>query len=153
MCICMYVSMYVLFCHVLYVWCVYCMYIYICIYLCTCIFVYVYIYVGFRQMYICMCVYMYVYLCTYMPLSMYVLVHTFVCIKVIQLTACLVDIQVATSWFGIAILVVTQHSLSKLNTTNCTKLSTQVIKINLGNMNSLFPTLIVNNSCCMHLLI
>ena len=129
------------------------LYVYICIYLCTCIFVYVYIYVGFRQMYICMCVYMYVYLCTYMPLSMYVLVHTFVCIKVIQLTACLVDIQVATSWFGIAILVVTQHSLSKLNTTNCTKLSTQVIKINLGNMNSLFPTLIVNNSCCMHLLI
>ena len=41
----------------------------------------------------------------------------------------------------------------KLNTTTCTKSSTQVIKVNLDNMNSLFPTLMVNNSACMYLFI
>ena len=39
----------------------------------------------------------------------------------------------------------------KLNTTTFTKSSTQLIKINLNNRNSLFPTLIVNNSGCMYL--
>ena len=41
----------------------------------------------------------------------------------------------------------------KLDTTNSTTSSTQVIKTNIGNMNSLFPTLIINNSGCMYLFI
>ena len=36
---------------------------------------------------------MYVHLYTYMLLSMYVLVHTSVCIKVIYLIVCLVDMR------------------------------------------------------------
>ena len=41
----------------------------------------------------------------------------------------------------------------KLDTTNGTTSSTQVIKTNIGNMNSLFPTLIINNCDCMYLFI
>ena len=142
MCICMNVSMYVLFCHVLYVLYVYC--------------IYIYVYNIFMYMYIGMCVYMYVYLCTYMLLSMLVLVHTFVCIKVIQLIVCLLDIQVAylSVWHCyLCSILAFSFEIVKLNTTTCTKSSTQVIKINLGNINSLFLTLIANNSGCMYLFI
>ena len=72
------ISMYVLFCHVLYECFVCILYAYICIYLCICIFVCVYIYV-------CSSVYIYA--------SLYVCVGTdFVCIKVIYLIDFLVDI-------------------------------------------------------------
>ena len=114
-----------------------------------CIYMYIFMYV-----YICMCVS--VYLCTYTLLSIYVLIHTFVCKKVIQLTVSLVYVQVATSRFGIAIwvsILAFSFEIVKLNTTTWTKSSIQIIKINLGNMNSLFPTLIVNNSGFMYLFI
>ena len=63
-CICMYVSMYVLFCFVMLcmdVLFVYCMHIYVCIY------VYVYLYV---------CIYMYVHLCTYIYICVHVCTGT-----------------------------------------------------------------------------
>ena len=54
----MYVSMYVLFCHVMHGCFLYILYVYICVYLCICIFVCVYIYV-----YASVCVYGCVYVC------------------------------------------------------------------------------------------
>ena len=47
-------------------------------------------YVCFTYMYICMCEYIYVY--SFVLLSMYVFVHIFVCMKIIYLIVCLVDI-------------------------------------------------------------
>ena len=140
MCLCMYVSMYVMFCHVLYVLYVYSMYIYIYVY----IYLYVYLYV---------CVY--IYICIFICASLYVCVGTHFCLYKSYLFVCLVDIQVATSWFHCYLggILAFSFKIAKLNTTTCTKSSTQVIKINLGNMNSLFPTLIVNSSGCMYLFI
>ena len=73
------VSMYVLFCHVMYGCFVCILYAYICMYLCICIFA-------------CVCAYMHVHLCAYMLVPMYVLVQTFVCMILIYLIVCLVDI-------------------------------------------------------------
>ena len=70
-----------------------------------------------------MCVYMSVHLCAYIFVSMDVLVDTFICIKVIYLIVCLVNILVATSWFDIAIWVVFTFKFQNLNTTICTKTS------------------------------
>ena len=39
-----------------------------------------------------MCVHTYVHLSAYMLVSIHVLIHTFICIKVIYLIVCLVDI-------------------------------------------------------------
>ena len=118
----------------MYIVCIY-MYVFMYMYICMC----VYICMIYVNVYLYICIYMYVHLCTYMLLSVYVFVHAFVCVKV-----CLVDISVATSWFSIAILVfwytlAFSFEILNLNTTTCTKSSTQVIKINPGNMNSLFP--------------
>ena len=127
-----YVFMCIMFCHVLCFVCI--LYVYICIYLYICIFVCVYIY-------------MFIYA------SLYVCVGTHFCLYKSYLFVCLVDIQVATSWFHCYSggILAFSFKIAKLNTTTCTKSSTQVIKINLGNMNSLlFSTLIVSNFGCMY---
>ena len=74
----MYISMYVPFCHVMYVCFICIMYAYICIYLFICIFVCVYIYVCAS-----VCIYACVYIC--------VGTHFF-SINVIYLIVCLVNI-------------------------------------------------------------
>ena len=130
-CIYMYISMY--------------MYISICVYICM-FYVYVYLYVCIH-----VCLSMYIYA------SLYVCVGTHFCLYKSYLVNCL-----SCRYLGCYLLVwhcylgsilAFSFEIVKLNTTTCAKSSTQVIKINLGNMNSLFPTLIVNNSCCMHLFI
>ena len=136
MCISMYVSIYALFCHVLYR-CFVCMlyaYIYICMYLCICIFVCVYIY-ACSSMYI----YAFVYVC----------VGTHFCLYESYLFNCL-----SCRYLGCYLLVwhcylgsilAFSFEFLNLNTTTCTKSSVKVIKINLGIINSLFSTLIVNS--------
>ena len=76
MCLCMYVSMYVMFCHVLYVLCVYCMYIYV--YLSLCIFVCVYIYIYVSRICIFVCVY--IYICIFICASLCVCFGTNFCL-------------------------------------------------------------------------
>ena len=148
--------MYVCF-HVCYVLssviCMPCMYV-------VCIYMYIFIY-----RYICMYIYIYIiYIYIFICVSLYVCVGTHFCfyksfIKVIYLIVCLVDIWVTTSQFGIAIcsipgsILAFSFEIANLNTATGTKSSTQVIKINLGNTNSLFPTLIFNNSGCMYVFI
>ena len=66
---------------------------------------YMHIYV-FVNMYICMSVYICMCTCVNICLCLCVLVHTFICIKVTYLNVCVVDIYIATSWFGIVIWVV-----------------------------------------------
>ena len=157
MCLCMYVSMYVMFCHLLYVLQVYCMYIYIYIYIYVYIYlyvylyVYIYIYVYFTQMYICMRVYIYVY--SSVLLSMYVLVHIFACIKVICLSSRYLGCYLSVWHCYMSSKLAFSFEIVQLNTTTGTKSSTRVIKINQGNMNSLFPTIIINNSGCLYLFI
>ena len=112
MCICTSISMYVLFCHVLYECFVCILYAYMCIYLCICIFVCVYIYVCFTYMYICMCVYICMFICVHICFSLCMCWYKF-CLYKSYLFNCFSCIQVATSLFGIAIWVVSQHSLSK----------------------------------------
>ena len=143
--------------HVCYVLsCFVCMlYVYICIYLSICIFVcvYIYMYVCFTYMYICMCEYIYVY--SSALLSMYICTHF--CLYENYLFKCL-----SCRHLGCYLLVWHRYlgsilafsfEIVKLNTTTGTKSSTQVIKVSLGNMNSLFLTLIVSNSGCMYLFI
>ena len=134
----MYVSMYVMFCHVLYVLYVYCMYIHVCIYL------YVYLYE---------CVYICIFICA----SLYVCVGTYFCLYKSYLLNCLscryLGCYLSVWHCYLGSILAFCFEIVKLNTTTCTKSSTQVIKINLGNMNSLFLTLIVNNSGCMYLFI
>ena len=72
----MYVSMYVMFCHVLYVLCVYCMYIYV--YLSLCIFVCVYIYIYVSRICIFVCVY--IYICIFICASLCVCFGTNFCL-------------------------------------------------------------------------
>ena len=130
-----------------YIACIY-TYIFMCMYICMCVYTFM-----FTYMYICMCVYMYVYLHIYMLLSVYVLVHF--CLYRRYLVNCLpcryLGCYLSVWHCYLGIILAFSFEIVKLNTTICTKSSTQVIKINLGNMNSLFPTLIVNNSGCMYL--
>ena len=130
----------------------FCMYI-ICIY--TDIFIYVYI---------CMCVYLcmfhvyaYLYLCVYICIficaSLYVCFGTHFCSykKLFNFLSCrYLGCHLSVWHCCLGNILAFSFKIIKLNTTTCTKSSTQVIKINLGNMNSLFPTLIVNNSGCMY---
>ena len=114
--------------------------------------------------YICMFyIYVYLYLCiyvcssVYISASLYVCVHTYFCLHKSCLVNCLscrylgCYLSFCQCYLGSTLAF--SFEIVKLNTTTCTKSSTQVIKINLGNMNSLFPTLIVNNSGCMYLFI
>ena len=133
----MHVSMYVLFCHILHVYFMH-IYVYICMCVYICMFyVYVYLYV---------CIYMYVHLCTYMLLFMYFLVHTFVCIKDIYLFVWQISMLLPQLLFGNAICVVSWNSFEilNLNTTTCSKSSTQVIKINIVNNYWLFVFIYMN---------
>ena len=139
---------YVLSCFVCFV-CIF--FVYIRIYLSICIFVCVYIYVCFMYVHICICVYIYVY--SSVLLSMYVLVHIFVHIKsyLFNFLSCrYLGCHLSVWHCYLGNILAFSFKIIKLNTATCTKSSTQVIKINLGNMNSLFPNLIVNNSGCMY---
>ena len=102
---------------------------------------------------------MYIYVCSsvYIYASLYVCVGTHFCLNKSYLFNCL-----SCRYLGCYLLVwhcylcsilAFSFEIVNLNTTTCTKSSTQVIKINLGKMNSLFPTLIVNNSGCIYLFI
>ena len=85
MCLYMYVSMYVMFCHVLYVLCVYCMYIYV--YLSLCIFVCVYIYIYVSRICIFVCVY--IYICIFICASLCVCFGTNFCLYKSYIFNCL----------------------------------------------------------------
>ena len=117
MCIYMYVSMYVLFCHVMYGCFVCVLYAYICMYLCTCIFVCVNIYVCES-----VCRYACVYLLFYLYKS-----YLFNCLSCRYLGCYL---SVWHCYLGS--ILAFSFEIVKLNTTTCTRSSTQVIQINLG---------------------
>ena len=145
--------------HVCYVLsCFVCMlYVYICIYLSICIFVCVYIYIYVCMFHIYVYLYVWVYICIFICTSLYVCVCTHFCLYENYLFKCL-----SCRHLGCYLLVWHRYlgsilafsfEIVKLNTTTGTKSSTQVIKVSLGNMNSLFLTLIVSNSGCMYLFI
>ena len=147
MCIYMYVFMHGLFSHVLYVLHVYCMHVYVYIYVYVFLYVCIYMYVLgiciFVCVYICVCSYVYIYA------SLCVCVGTHFCLHKSYLFNCF-----SCRYHGCYVLVwhcylgsilAFSFEILNLNTTACTKSSTQVIKIKLGNMNSLLLTLIVNN--------
>ena len=152
MCLCMYVSMYVMFCHFLYV-----LYVY---------YIYTYMYI-FIYMYICMCIYtcifhmcLYLYVCIYIIFicaSLCLCVGTHFCLYKSYLFNCLscgyLGCYLSVWHCCLGSTLGFSFKIVKLNTTTGTKSSTRVIKINLGNMNSLFPTIIVNNFGCMYLFI
>ena len=127
---------------------------FVCIlYVCMYIYIYIYIYI-FMYVYICICVYIYVCSSLYIyAFFMYLLVHTFVCIKVICLSYRYLGCCFSVWHCYLGSTLAFSFEIVQLNTTTCTKSSTQVIKINLGNMNSLFPTLIFKNSGFMYLFI
>ena len=118
------------------------LYVYICTHLCVCIFVYVYIHV-------CSSVYIYA--------SLYVCVGTYFCLYKGYLFSCLscgyLGCYLSVWHCYLGNILAFSFQIVNLNTTTCTKSSTQVIKMNLGNMNSWFPNLIVSNSGCMYLFI
>ena len=147
--------------------CMFClvMFCMLCMYIGMCIYVYVYVYV-----YLYVSIYIYIYACMhvlriciftcssmYMYVYRYVCVGTHFCLYKSYLFNCLscryicCYLSVWNCYLGSILAFL--FEIVKLNTTTCTKCSTQVIKINLGNMNSLCPTLIVNNSDCMYLFI
>ena len=113
----MYVSMYVLFCHVLYGCFVYILYAYICMHLCICILAYIYIYI-----YIYVCSSVYVYACLYVGAG------TDFCLYKSYLLNCLFCrylgcyLSVCHCYLG-SILSFSFEFLN-LNTTTCTKSST-----------------------------
>ena len=114
--ICVYACMFpCMLCFVMF--CMFCMYI-------VCIYIYMYIFIC---MYICMCVYIYIYVYSSVLLSMYVLVHIFFLGCYLSIWHCYLSSILAFSF-----------EIVKLNTTTDKKSSTQVIKNNLGNMNSYF---------------
>ena len=102
---------------------------------------------------------MYIYVCSsvYIYASLYVCVGTHFCLNKSYLFNCLscryLDCYLLVWHCYLCSILAFSFEIVNLNTTTCTKSSTQVIKINLGKMNSLFPTLIVNNSGCIYLFI
>ena len=153
--ICVYVCMFpctlcfVIFC----MFCMYIIYIRTCIYLSICIFVCAYIHVYFTCVYICMCVYICIFICA----SLCLCVGTHFCLYKSYLFNCLscgyLGCYLSVWHCCLGSTLGFSFKIVKLNTTTGTKSSTRVIKINLGNMNSLFPTIIVNNFGCMYLFI
>ena len=113
---------YILFCHVLYV---HCMNIYI-----------------FTYMYICMRVYIYVCSSVYIYASVYVYVGTHFCLYKCYLFNCLscryLGCYLSVWHCYLGSILAFSFEIVKLNTTTCTRSSTQVIQINLGNMKSEF---------------
>ena len=138
------------------------MYMYIC--MCVCVSLslslYIYIYIYIIYIYACMHVLrICIFICSsmYMYVCRYGCVGTHFCLYKNYLFNCLSCryicgyLPVWNCYLGSILAFL--FEIVKLNTTTCTKCSTQVIKINLGNMNSLCPTLVVNNSDCMYLFI
>ena len=132
--------------------CMFCLYI-------VCIYIYIFMY-----MYICMFyVYVYLYVCIYVCLSVYKDASLYVCVGThfylhkIYLVNCLscryLGCYLSVWHCYLGCILAFSFKIVKLNTTTCTKCSTQVIEMNLSNMNSLFLTLIVNNTGCMYLFI
>ena len=118
------------------------LYVYICICLCICIFVCVYIYVCFTCMYICMCIYIHVCSSVYIYASLYVCVGTHFCLYKSYLVNCLscryLGCYLSVWHCYLGSILAFSFEIVKLNTTTCTRSSTQVIQINLGNMKSEF---------------
>ena len=141
MCVCMYVSMHI-YSVLSYFVCI--LYEYICIHLHICIFVCVYIYI-----YVCWSVYIYA--------SLYAYVGTHFCLYKSylfnRLSCRYLGCYLSVWHCYLGSILAFSFEIVKLNTITCTWSSTQVIQINLGNMRSLFPTLIVHNSDCMYLFI
>ena len=127
-------------------------YVYLYVYLYVCIY-----YVCFTYMYICMCIYIHVCSSVYIYASLYVCVGTHFCLYTSYLVNCLscryLGCYLSVWHCYLGSILAFSFKIVKLDTTICTKFSTQVMKINLGNINSLFPTLIVNNSDCIYLFI
>ena len=142
-----YVCMHVCFHAYIFCFVIFCMYI-----------VWIYMY-TFTYMYICMCVYIYIYVCwsVYIYASLYAYVGTHFCLYKSYLFNCLscryLGCYLSVWHCYLGSILAFSFEIVKLNTITCTWSSTQVIQINLGNMRSLFPTLIVHNSDCMYLFI
>ena len=115
------------------------LYVYICICLCICIFVCVYIYVCFTCVYICMCIYIHVCSSVYIYASLYVCVGTHFCLYKSYLVNCLscryLGCYLSVWHCYLGSILAFSFKIVKLDTTICTKFSTQVMKINLGNIN------------------
>ena len=145
MCLCMYISMYVMFCHLLYVLYVYCMYVYIFIYMYICMYVYICMFHVYVYLHVCI----YIYICIFIFASLYVCVDTHFCLCKSYLFNCLpcryLGYYLSVWHCCLGSILAFSFEIVKLNTTTGTKFSTQIIKINIGNMNSLFTTLIINN--------
>ena len=145
MCLCMYISMYVMFCHLLYVLYIYCMYVYIFIYMYICMYVYICMFHVYVYLHVCI----YIYICIFIFASLYVCVDTHFCLCKSYLFNCLpcryLGYYLSVWHCFLGSILAFSFEIVKLNTTTGTKFSTQIIKINVGNMNSLFTTLIINN--------
>ena len=145
MCLCMYISMYVMFCHLLYVLYIYCMYVYIFIYMYICMYVYICMFHVYVYLHVCI----YIYICIFIFASLYVCVDTHFCLCKSYLFNCLpcryLGYYLSVWHCCLGSILAFSFEIVKLNTTTGTKFSTQIIKINIGNMNSLFTTLIINN--------
>ena len=145
MCLCMYISMYVMFCHLLYVLYIYCMYVYIFIYMYICMYVYICMFHVYVYLHVCI----YIYICIFIFASLYVCVDTHFCLCKSYLFNCLscryLGCYLSVWHCCLGSILAFSFEIVKLNTTTGTKFSTQIIKINIGNMNSLFTTLIINN--------
>ena len=143
--VCYVLSSFVCFVYILYV----CIYIYLYVYLYVCIYMYV--------SRICIFVCVYIYICIFIFASLYVCVDTHFCLCKSYLFNCLscryLGCYLSVWHCYLGCILAFSFKIVKLNTTTCTKSSTQVIEMNLSNMNSLFLTLIVNNAGCMYLFI
>ena len=143
--VCYVLSSFVCFVYILYV----CIYIYLYIYLYVCIYMYV--------SRICIFVCVYIYICIFIFASLYVCVDTHFCLCKSYLFNCLscryLGCYLSVWHCCLGSILAFSFEIVKLNTTTGTKFSTQIIKINIGNMNSLFTTLIINNGGCTYLFI
>ena len=140
------------------------MYMYIC--MCVCVSLslslYIYIYIYYIYIYIYPCMHV-LRICIFICSSMYIYVYRYVCVGthfclyksyLFNCLSCRYICGYLPVWnCYLGSILAFLFEIVNLNTTTCTKCSTQVIKINLGNMNSLCPTLVVNNSDCMYLFI
>ena len=101
--------------------------------------------------------YMCVYICIFICASLSICVSTHFCFHKSYLFHCLFCRYLGcylSYWYCyFGSILAFSFEFVKLNTTTGTKSSTQVMKINVGNINSFFPTIIVNNSGCMYLFI
>ena len=116
------------------------------------IYIYIYIYMDlYVYLYVC------VYICIFICASLYVCARTHFCLYKSYLFNCLscryLGCYLSVWHCYLGNILAFSFEIVKLNTTTDTKSSTKVMKINLGSMNSLFPTIIVNNSGRMYLFI